>query len=225
MAQRLFDIILSLIALVVLLPFFIPVAAILKMTGEGEVLYFQTRVGRHGKPFRLCKFATMLKNSPQIGMGTVTVKDDPRILPFGRFLRDSKINELPQLWNILRGDMSIIGPRPLERRGFDCVSPEGQKIITSVRPGLSGIGSIVFRNEQNMLDGESDNNAIFDTIISSYKARLEEWYVENRSIRLYFLLILATIVAVASPKSNVAAKWFKGLPPPDAVTRRMLDKG
>jgi lipopolysaccharide/colanic/teichoic acid biosynthesis glycosyltransferase len=225
MVQRLFDVLLSLIALVLLLPFFMPIAIALKLTGEGEILYFQSRIGKDGVPFQLCKFATMLKNSPQIGMGTVTVKDDPRILPFGHFLRSSKINELPQLWNILRGDMSVIGPRPLERRGFNCVPPELQIITTSVRPGLSGIGSIVFRNEQDMLDGENDSNAVFDTIISTYKARLEKWYVENQSVRLYFMLILATIVAVLFPKINFVSNWFKDLPVPDAVTRRMLDKG
>jgi Sugar transferases involved in lipopolysaccharide synthesis len=124
--QRLFDIILSVIALAILSPLLVPVAVVLRMTGEGEVFYVQQRVGRGGRSFGLFKFATMLKNSPNLGTGTVTVRDDPRVLPVGRFLRRTKINELPQLINILKGDMSIIGPRPQTRRCFDAFPAEAQ---------------------------------------------------------------------------------------------------
>ncbi len=103
---RFFDILFSGIALVVLSPLLIPIMIVLKVTGEGEIFYLQKRIGKDGKPFKIIKFATMLKNSPNIGTTTVTVKDDPRVLPFGKFLRKTKINELPQLINILKGDMS-----------------------------------------------------------------------------------------------------------------------
>ena len=103
MLIRLFDIFFSLLALLFLLPLFAPIVLILRFTGEREIFYRQERIGRHGTPFALLKFATMLRNSPTIGAGEITVKNDPRVLPFGRFLRKTKINELPQLFNILLG--------------------------------------------------------------------------------------------------------------------------
>ena len=99
-------------ALVLLSPLLLPLMFILRVTGEGEIFFPQSRVGRGGKDFKLYKFATMLKDSPNMGTGTVTVKNDPRVLPMGGFLRKTKINELPQLINIFNGDMSVIGPRP-----------------------------------------------------------------------------------------------------------------
>src|SRR5690606_21086740 len=116
--QRFFDIVLASAALLVLAPLLLPITLILRFTGEGEVFYVQQRVGKNREFFGLYKFATMLKNSPNMSTGTVTVKDDPRVLPVGRFLRKTKLNELPQLFNVLKGDMSIIGPRPQTRRCF-----------------------------------------------------------------------------------------------------------
>ena len=109
--QRFLDISISIITLICLLPVFIPIIILLKFTGEGEVIYNQPRIGKNGKKFGLFKFATMLKNSPTSGAGPITIKDDPRVLPVGRFLRKSKVNELPQLINVLFGEMSIVGPR------------------------------------------------------------------------------------------------------------------
>ena len=111
--QRLLDVFLSGIAIILLGPILAPIACVLKITGEGEVFYKQARVGKGGSSFGLIKFATMLKDSPSIGTGEITIKNDPRVLPLGKFLRKSKINELPQLWNIFIGDMSIVGPRPM----------------------------------------------------------------------------------------------------------------
>jgi len=116
---RFFDIVFSSIAIVVLSPLFIVVMIILRFTGEGEVFFRQNRVGKDGTKFKVIKFATMLKASPTIGTGTVTLKNDPRILPFGKILRRAKINQLPQLINVLKGEMSIIGPRPQDQRCFD----------------------------------------------------------------------------------------------------------
>ena len=132
MIQRFLDITFSLLALICLLPFLLPIALALKFTGEGEILFSQKRVGKNGKLFNLFKFATMLKNSPNLGSGTVTLKDDPRVLPFGGFLRKTKINELSQLINILRGDMSIVGPRPQTPRCFDVFPLEYQNTIKKV---------------------------------------------------------------------------------------------
>ena len=116
--QRFFDVIFSLIAVILLLPLLFPIAFVLRITGEGEVFFQQSRIGKNGRPFNLIKFATMLKNSPNIGTGTITLREDPRILPVGRLLRSTKLNELPQLFNVLRGDMSLIGPRPQTYRCF-----------------------------------------------------------------------------------------------------------
>ena len=116
--ERFFDIFFSGLALLVLSPLFIILILILRFSGEGEIFFLQERIGKDNKPFMLFKFATMLKNSPHIGTGTITVKNDPRVLPIGKFLRKSKINELPQLINIFKGDMSSIGPRPLTLKAF-----------------------------------------------------------------------------------------------------------
>ena len=111
--HRVLDVFLSGTSIILLIPILVPIAWVLKITGEGEVFYKQTRVGKNGISFGLIKFATMLKDSPSIGSGEITIKNDPRVLPIGKFLRKSKINELPQLWNILIGDISIVGPRQM----------------------------------------------------------------------------------------------------------------
>src|SRR5271157_3713601 len=114
--KRMLDVLLSLAALVALSPFLLGIAVLLRFTGEGEVFFRQRRIGYQGRPFGLMKFVTMRKDSPK--SGTITVAGDPRILPVGRYLRKSKLNELPQLINVLRGDMSIVGPRPLTEETF-----------------------------------------------------------------------------------------------------------
>ena len=212
--QRFFDIFLSGLALVFLSPLLVPVVLILRFTGEGEIFFGQERVGLGGKPFKLLKFATMLKDSPNIGTGTITTKDDPRVLPFGKFLRKTKINELPQLINILRGDMSVIGPRPQTQRCFDAFPESSKQKIIQVRPGLSGIGSILFRNEEEMMDAVGDPNRHYDEIIMPYKGMVEEWYVANAGIATYFKSIILTIWVVLFPKSGLAWQAFPGLPTP-----------
>ena len=220
--QRVFDVIFSGVALILLSPLFLPIMLLLRLTGEGEIFFLQNRVGRGGRHFKLYKFATMLKNSPNIGMGTVTVKGDPRILPFGVVLRKTKINELPQLFNILKGDMSLIGPRPQTQRCFDAFPISAQHEIKKVRPGLSGIGSIIFRNEENMMDAQRDPGKFYDEIIMPFKGALECWYVSNRSIGLYFSLICVTAWVVLS--SNLSLVWlmFTNLPKPPSELKREL---
>jgi lipopolysaccharide/colanic/teichoic acid biosynthesis glycosyltransferase len=214
MAQRFLDIILSGAALLVLSPLLVPVVIVLRLTGEGEVFFGQNRVGRGGGQFRLLKFATMLRNSPNMGTGTVTLRDDPRILPVGRFLRKTKINELPQLLNILKGDMSVIGPRPQTQRCFDAFPERSQKAIVTVRPGLSGIGSIVFRGEEDMMHAAGDPDHFYDHVIMPYKGRLEEWYVTHQGVWTYLLLIALTVWVVLNPRSRLVWRAFPDLPPP-----------
>ena len=215
---RAIDIILSGLALVALSPLLLPLAAILRFTGEGEVFFVQSRVGRNGGHFGLYKFATMLKDSPNMGAGTVTLKDDPRVLPVGKFLRTTKINELPQLLNIFLGDMSIVGPRPQTRRCFDAFPERSQAAIMQVRPGLSGLGSIAFRGEEDMMDANSDPDRYYDDVIMPYKGLLEEWYVANESLSIYIKAILTTVVVVFSPSSQIFWRIFADLPtPPDEL--------
>lgn len=212
--QRLLDIFISGLALLLLAPLLVPIAVALRLSGEGEVFYTQDRVGLHGRLFGLYKFATMLKDSPNIGTGTVTVKDDPRVLRMGKFLRRTKINELPQLLNIFLGHMSIIGPRPQTRRCFDAFPDSTQQAIVKVRPGLSGIGSIVFRGEEDMLHHHAEPMRFYDDVIAPYKGALEEWYVEHATLRTYLACILITAWVVLVPRSSLAWRAFPDLPAP-----------
>ena len=220
--QRLLDIVLSGLALMVLSPLLVPIAIALRCTGEGEVFYVQERVGLGGKAFGLYKFATMLKNSPNIGTGTVTLKHDPRVLPLGRFLRKTKINELPQLLNIFRGDMSVIGPRPQTRRCFDAFPAASQAEILKVRPGLSGIGSIVFRDEEELMHASAEPERFYDDVIMPYKGLLEEWYVAHQGLRTYLLCIFATAWVVLFSTSRIMRRIFPGLPEPPVALVDML---
>ena len=223
MIERFFDIAFSGLALLVLSPLLLPIVLLLKNTGEGEVFFLQVRIGKDGKEFNLFKFATMLKDSPNIGTGTVTMKGDPRVLPIGKFLRKTKINELPQLLNIFFGDMSVIGPRPLTKQTFGVYSKDIQFIIKQVRPGLSGVGSIIFRGEEEIMHGATASIDFYGKVIGPYKGSLEEWFVSNKGLYIYFLSILITIWAVIFPKTAVAWKLFKDLPEPPKELQEPLN--
>ncbi len=219
--QRFFDILFSGLALLVLSPLLIPVAIALKFSGEGEIFFAQQRVGLHGKMFNLLKFATMLKDSPNISTGTVTVKNDPRILPLGHFLRKSKINELPQLINIFLGDMSVVGPRPQTKRCFDAFPKDVQAEIVKVRPGLSGIGSIIFRDEENLLHAAKNPGEFYDNVIMPYKGAVEKWFIDNQNLKNYFLIIFATAWVVLNSGSRIVWKLFPNLPSPPAELKEI----
>ncbi len=216
--RRTFDVILSFSAIMALLPFLLPIIIILKLTGEGEVFYVQPRAGRGGRPFGLYKFATMLKNSPNIGAGEITVLGDPRVLPFGKFLRKTKLNELPQLWNIFVGDMSVVGPRPMVLNTYAQYPDAVRLKLDKIRPGLTGIGSIVFRDEERFLNGRDEPMEFYKEQIIPYKCDLELWFVKNDSMWLYFKIILVTIWVIFFSSSDVVAKAFVGLPKvPDSL--------
>ena len=221
--QRILDVLFSSLALLVFSPFLVPIALLLRFTGEGEIFYLQERVGKGGQSFKLYKFATMLKNSANIGTGTVTLKNDARVLPVGRFLRKTKINELPQLLNILKGDMSVVGPRPQTLRCFEAFPEELQSIIVKIKPGLSGVGSIVFRGEEDILINNEDSIDFYDRVIAPYKGLVEAWYVENKSISTYFAVIFTTIWVVVFPSSSAVWKVFKGLPVPSEELKKGLN--
>jgi lipopolysaccharide/colanic/teichoic acid biosynthesis glycosyltransferase len=223
MLIRFFDVVLSGLALIVLSPLLIPIVLFLKFSGEGEIFFLQERVGKKREMFKLFKFVTMLKDSPSMGTGTVTMKNDPRVLPAGKFLRKTKINELPQLLNVFIGHMSLVGPRPQAPRCFDVFSVESQDIIVQVKPGLSGIGPIVFRGEEDILEGHSGTLDFYDNVIGPYKGDVEAWYLGKQGLIAYFSLILLTVWVVLFPKSDLVWRLFKDLPSPPDILKKDLN--
>lgn len=214
--QRVLDILLSLLTILLLSPLLLLIILLLTFTGEGEVFYKQQRVGKGGKVFGVFKFATMVKNSSKIGAGFITTKNDPRVLPLGRILRKTKINELPQLFNIFLGDMSFVGPRPQVPKHFDIYSEHVKTELKKISPGLTGIGSIFFRDEESILEknAELSYEECYNKVIAPYKGELELWYVKNRSIQLYLMLIFFTGWVVLFPETRLHLKFFKSLPTP-----------
>ena len=210
--QRLFDIFFAVFAIIFLFPLLLIICIVLRFSGEGEIFYVQTRVGRYGKPIKILKFATMLKDSANLLSGTLTLRDDPRILPVGRILRKTKINELPQIFNVLMGDMSIIGPRPQTKECFECFETSAQSKLITVLPGLSGIGSIYFRDEELMMSNASNAKAFYTSHIMRYKGELETWYIDNWSLGLYFKLIFITLRVVITSENPVKVCNFKNIP-------------
>ena len=211
--KRLFDIICAVVAIVVLLPFMIPIIIGLLLTGEHYVFYFQERIGYKNRPFSIWKFATMLKNSPNLPGGMHTTRKDSRLMPLGGFLRKTKINEIPQLVNIFKRDMSIVGPRPLVRKTFDPYPDHVKERIYNVRPGLTGIGSIVFRDEERLLSEINMEPALFYAqYISPYKGELELWYQDHLSLRTDFMLVFLTAWVIFFPQSELVYKIFRDLP-------------
>lgn len=216
LSKRVFDVLSSGIAILVLSPLLIPVIIGLKLTGEGDIFYKQERVGYKNKPFLIWKFATMLRDSANMPGGIMTTKRDPRITPMGGFLRKSKINELPQLFNIFFGRMSVVGPRPVMRVSFEAYPDEVQKVIYNVIPGLTGIGSIIFRDEEELISEVKNNDGdlweFYKGKIYPFKGELEIWYQNHKSFLLDMKLIFLTAWVIFAPKSKIYENWFRDLP-------------
>jgi len=211
--KRFFDIVFSLVAIIILLPVFIPVILLLLLTGEHEVFYKQDRVGYKNRIFKILKFATMLKNSPNMGDGDITKRGDPRITKVGKLLRQSKLNELPQVFNIFLGDMSFVGPRPLMKVGFDRYSDEMKSKVYNAQPGLTGIGSIVFRDEELIITQSNlPPHECYRDIILPYKGALEVWYKQHQNFFTDFMILFLTAWYIVFPKSNMVYKVFPSLP-------------
>jgi len=209
--KRFFDFIFSLIALIILSPILLPIVILLRLTDEHEVFFFQQRVGFKNKEFSIWKFATMLKNSPNIGTGEITLRNDPRVTKMGKFLRITKINELPQIINVMKGDMSFVGARPLMKKSFDLYNDEIKAVVYNTPPGITGIGSVIFRDEEKIVSDSKDIQLTYRHIFE-YKGRLEQWYQQNISFYTDFMILFLTAWHIVFSKSDLVHKVFPSLP-------------
>lgn len=217
--KRLFDFIFSLILLIILFPIFIIIFPLLLLTGEGYVFYFQDRLGKNNRIFKIWKFATMLKNSVNMAGGIITLKNDSRLTPMGGFLRKTKINEIPQLINILKGEMSFVGPRPVMKKSFDAYPSSVKKRIYKIKPGLTGIGSVIFRNEDELITKIDnlglDKWSFYKNKIYPYKGILELHYQEIKSFKTDLKILICTFLVIIGVSNKYVNLFFKNLPEKD----------
>ena len=188
---RFFDILFSSLGVVVLSPLFLVLAVWIKIDSRGPVFYKQSRVGKNDEDFRLYKFRTMVVNADKKGLITVGGRD-PRVTRAGYFLRKYKLDELPQLVNVLRGNMSLVGPRPEVRKYVEMYTPEQRKVL-SVKPGLTDYASIHYIDENRKLAKSDDPERTYIDIIIPEKIRYNMKYIENRSVKEYFKIIFMTL--------------------------------
>ena len=188
---RLFDILFSFIGLILLLPLLILIAVVIAIDSSGGVFYLQWRVGRDGKEFRIFKFRTMRVNSDQLGGLTIGTRDS-RITAAGRWLRQYKLDELPQLINVLKGDMSLVGPRPEIRKYVDQYTPEQRKILT-VKPGITDFASIEYFNENEILGSSSNPDQTYIREVMPAKIALNMRFINDPSLKNYLRILSKTL--------------------------------
>ena len=194
---RFFDIIISLYVIVLLLPVIVVIGIIISLDSRGGVFFFQTRVGQYGRDFNLIKFRTMRVGAEQHGALTVGARDS-RITAPGIFLRKFKLDELPQLFNVLKGDMSLVGPRPEVRRYVDMYSP-AQRIVLTVKPGITDYASIEFVDENEILGSSRDPEMTYILYVMPAKIELNRRFIDNPGTKQYFAILLKTIIKIAGP--------------------------
>ena len=199
--KRSFDLILSLLGLIVLAPVFAAVAVAIKIESAGPVFYRGLRAGRYGKAFRIFKFRTMVVKAEALGSAS-TPEDDQRITRVGRFLRKLKLDELPQLLNVVRGEMSLVGPRPQVPWAVEQYTPE-ERTILKVRPGITDPASVRFRNEGEILRGSADPDKDYFEKIHPEKMRLSIEYVQKQSFLLDCKILVQTMAAVVVPGQSI----------------------
>jgi len=207
------DLLIAGITLLILIPFLLPLMLALKLTGEGEIWYKQNRVGYKNENFKIWKFATMVKNSPSMGTGSLTVRNDPRVTPVGKYLRKSKVNELPQIINVLQGNMSIVGPRPQMKVDYEVYPEPVRKAIYNYKPGITSIGSIIFRDEEKLMtESKLPVKDYYAKVIAPYKGELELWYQSKANLLNDFKIIFLTAWSILFPDSQLVRKLFPDLP-------------
>jgi len=190
---RLFDILISAIALTLLLPLFLVIAVLIKVTSSGPVFFKQVRVGKGNKDFKIFKFRTMYMNAAQLGSLTVGSKDS-RITRVGYFLRKYKLDELPQLFNVLAGEMSIVGPRPELRKYVDMYTAEQMKIL-NIKPGITDYASIEYRNENELLAMTPNPEQYYIEYVMPHKIQINHKYLLNKTPISYFKVIVRTFIS------------------------------
>jgi lipopolysaccharide/colanic/teichoic acid biosynthesis glycosyltransferase len=200
--KRAFDVALSLFGLIVFSPAWLLATYLIKREDPGPVIYKSTRVGRDGREFKMWKFRSMVQNAEKLG-GPSTAADDPRLLRSGHVLRKYKLDELPQLVNVLKGDMSIVGPRP-EVKHYTDMYTSAERALLSVRPGITDWASIRFRNEGEILKGAADPEQAYMEKIRPEKIRLGLEYVKHQSVKEDVAIIIATVKAVFENRKSIA---------------------
>ncbi|MBX2898817.1 MAG: sugar transferase [Cyclobacteriaceae bacterium] len=194
MLKRFFDFMISLVALLLLLPIFFILWIAVKIDSRGAAFFLQERIGKNGKPFQLIKFRTMFVGSQHQSAITVGQRD-PRITKVGFTLRKYKLDELPQLFNVLKGDMSLVGPRPEVKKFVDLYSAE-QRMVLSVLPGITDFASIKFRNENALLENQPDPIDYYITHIMPVKLQLNLKYIQEQSLLVDLSILIKTIFAI-----------------------------
>jgi lipopolysaccharide/colanic/teichoic acid biosynthesis glycosyltransferase len=192
MAKRILDITVALTGLVILVPIFIVIGILVKLDSPGSVLFKGERIGQYGKKFYIFKFRSMIPGAPQLG-AAITSQDDPRITQVGRFLRKTKLDELPSLVNVLKGEMSLVGPRPESPSWVERYTPQQLAVLT-VRPGITGLAQIKYRNEEELLS-TANIEAEYPRIMND-KLCMDLRYLENRSFSMDVRLLLETAMAL-----------------------------
>ena len=195
MAKRLFDLLCAVLGLGLLSPLLLLIALWIKLDSPGPVMFRQERVGRYGRPFFIHKFRTMRVDAPALGP-QITIGADPRITRSGRWLRASKLDELPQLWDVLRGEMSLVGPRPEVPRYVALYPAELRELVLSVRPGITDPASLSFRHESELLAAAADPEREYVEVVMPAKLRLSAGYVRGAGLLSDLKLILATLGAL-----------------------------
>lgn len=197
MAKRLFDVLLSLVVLILVAPVLAVLMALVWAQDGRSPLFLGVRVGRDGRDFRMAKLRSMAAGSEFKGAASTT-RSDARITPLGHALRRWKLDELPQFWNVLRGQMSIVGPRPNTRRGGVDLYTAREMRLLSVRPGITDLASILFADEAEILDGAADPDALYDEVIRPWKSRLGLLYIERRTFWIDLRIIALTALGAIS---------------------------
>ena len=196
---RAFDVILSVVGIVILSPLFVLIYVAIRIESKGGGFYTQERIGKNGTPFQLYKFRSMRIGSDRNGLLTVGGKD-PRVTVVGYFIRKSKLDELPQLWNVLKGDMSLVGPRPEVRKYVSLYTPEQRKVL-SVRPGITDWASIEYADEDEILGQFNDANKTYIEEIMPRKISLNMKYINHHTVGEYFKIIVKTIIKIIKLKA------------------------
>ncbi len=211
--KRAGDIFISVLILILFSPVFLYIALRIKHDSPGPVFFKGDRMGRFGKPFKILKFRTMYEDDHSHNGAPVTAKDDDRITPFGNYLRDTKLNELPQFWNVLRGEMSIVGPRPEDLKIAQDWTEEVKAEVLSIRPGITSPASVIYRDEENLLQGSGFMDDYLKTILPN-KIRLDQLYVRNSSIFTDLDVVAMTVITLLPllRRTTLDQHWLFGGP-------------